>query len=278
MWGVEGPLGMEMQSSSRPSRPSRPDSSSDSSSPRPSVVLVTGASSGIGFAVASAYTRLGSPVVINARDGGKLAAAAERLGAAERVVAVTGDVGEIDTGPRMVAAAVERFGRVDVLVNNAGVFRVRRFADHRASDFEDVFRTNLLGAFLVSQAFVRQVREQGGGGAIVNVSASIALQGQASVPGSASIASKGGLIALTRALALELAPDRIRVNAVAPGTIRTPLLGPLEHAVDRLAGAQPIGRVGEPHEIADAVLYLAAAEFTTGAILAVDGGTTAGRW
>jgi NAD(P)-dependent dehydrogenase (short-subunit alcohol dehydrogenase family) len=244
----------------------------------PITAVITGASSGMGLAIARAYVERGARVVLNARDEGRLRATAEALAAPDRVAIVAGEIGRAEVGARLVDVAVARFGRVDVLVNNAGVFWPRPFTDYTEDDLDAFLRTNLRGAFLASQAAVRQFRAQGGGGAIVNVTSSISLQAVAAFPASATIAAKGGLNALTRALALELAPESIRVNAVAPGIIRTPLIGQSDADFERLGGMQPIGHVGEVGDIVDAVLHLASATYTTGVILPVDGGMATGHW
>jgi NAD(P)-dependent dehydrogenase (short-subunit alcohol dehydrogenase family) len=238
------------------------------------VVIVTGASSGIGRAVAEAFLESGASVVGNARDEEKLHRVGRELGAPERLALVPGDVGEAATAEKLVRAAYERFGRLDTVVCNAGLFAAKPFVDFTSADLEALVATNLRGTILLAQAAVQAFREHGSPGAIVSVSAAIALSPQRGLPASLPIAVKGGLNAWTRALALELAGENIRVNAVAPGIIRTPLI----HDPDAMSGAQPMGRVGEPREVADAVMYLARAAFVTGVVLPVDGGLATGRF
>lgn len=238
-------------------------------------VIVTGSSTGMGYDIARAFLARGANVVLNGRDPAKLARAAERLGAPERTAAVPGQVGERATGEALVRAAVERFGGVDVLVNNAGTFVPRPFLEVTEEELDHYLNGNLRGAYLVSQAVVRRLREQGRGGAIVNIGTVLVDHPMARLPASAPLASKGGVHALTTSLAAELGADGIRVNAVAPGVIRTPLYGDAD--VDSWAGVALLGRVGEVEDTTAAVLYLAGAGFVTGHILRVDGGYVGGR-
>ena len=238
-------------------------------------VLITGASSGIGLGVAQAYLERGANVVLNGRDQEKLARAAEKLGHPDQVATVAGDIGKRETGARMVEVAIERFGRVDVLVNNGGHFFAKPFTDYTEEELDSFLDVHLKGTYLTSQAAVRTMRENGGG-AIVNITTVLAQRGVSAVPSSAPIAAKSGTNGITTSLAIELAPDNIRVNAVAPGIIKTPIHGRAEDEFDELRGMQPLGRVGEVKDIVDAVLYLAEADFVTGVILPVDGGIHAG--
>ena len=239
-------------------------------------VIVTGAGSGIGFAVAEAFVREGSQVVLNGRHEGRLARAAAQIGHPEQLATVAGDVTRPETATRLVTVAVERFGRVDVLVNNAGIFHTRPFTAYTVEEL-DQFLGYLRGTFVLSQAAVRQMRQQGDGGAIVNIGTILALNGVHGLPSSAPIAAKGGITALTKNLSVELAADNIRINAVAPGVVPTPLYGELsDEQLKALHGMQPLGRYGTPQDIADAVLYLAHATWVTGVILPVDGGVDAG--
>lgn len=241
----------------------------------PRTVVVTGASSGIGLAIARAFLRRGDKVVGNARTLERLQATGLTKDFPDQFLAVAGDVADPATAHRILAEAVARFGQVDVLVNNAGIFTPKAFVEYTAADIDALIGTNLKGFFYISQEAVRHMtpRKQGH---IVNITASIALQPNAAVPALLPILVKGGLNDATRALALELAPHNIQVNAVAPGIIDTPLYTPDMHAF--LNTLQPAGRIGAQTDIVDAVLYLSDASFTTGVVLPVDGGMSTGKW
>ncbi|MFD6454583.1 SDR family NAD(P)-dependent oxidoreductase [Nocardia sp. NPDC060220] len=237
--------------------------------------IVTGSSSGIGRDIARAFVQRGDNVVLNGRDAAKLAAVAQELGAPERTAVVVGDIGSPATGSALVAAAVERFGGVDVLVNNAGTFAAKPFTEVTADELTGYLDGNLKGTYFTTQAVVRRLREQGAGGSIVNIGTVLVTHAIADIPASAPLASKGAIHALTTSLAAELAVDRIRVNAVAPGFVRTPLLASGNETV--FGGFALLDRLGDVTETTAAVLYLADAEFVTGHILPVDGGFISGR-
>jgi len=242
---------------------------------RTRTVIVTGASSGIGLAIARAFLERGDNVVGNSRTLERLQAAADQLGRPDNFLPVAGDVADPQTARRLFADAIGRFGQVDVLVNNAGIFVAKPFADYSTEDLDALISTNVRGFFHVTQEAVRHMtaRRQGH---IVNITASIALQSLAAVPALLPILVKGGLNQATRALALELAPHNVQVNAVAPGIIDTPLYTSDMH--EFLSTLQPAGRIGRPQDVVDAVLYLSDAGFTTGIVLPVDGGMSTGKW
>jgi NAD(P)-dependent dehydrogenase (short-subunit alcohol dehydrogenase family) len=205
-------------------------------------IIITGAGSGIGLAVAKAFLRDGGNVVLNGRTEQKLIRAATDLGEPSRSTVFAGDITQPETAGHLVEHAVEQFGRVDVLVNNAGIFHTRPFTDYTLEELDD-YLGYLRGTFVLSQAAVRQMRGQGDGGAIVNIGTILTANGVHGLPSSAPIASKGGITALTKNLSAELATERIRINAVAPGVVPTPLYGDLDdEQLESLHGMQPLGR------------------------------------
>ena len=231
------------------------------------VVIITGASQGIGEGLVTAYRKLGYAVVANSRT---ITGSDDPM-----VLTVPGDIGQPGVGQRIVDAAIERFGRVDTVVNNAGIFIPKSFTDYTDEDYDAVTGVNLRGFFEVSRAGVAAMLTREGGGHIVNVSTSLVDHANSQVPSALASLTKGGLNAVTKALAIEYACRGIRANAVALGVIRTPMHDPSAH--DALAELHPIGRLGEIDDVVDAVLYLENASFVTGEILHVDGGQSAGR-
>jgi NAD(P)-dependent dehydrogenase (short-subunit alcohol dehydrogenase family) len=237
--------------------------------------IVTGSSSGIGLDLARGFLAEGANVVLNGRDPDRLSKAAADLGSPERTAIVPGSIADKATGEALVRTAVERFGGIDVLVNNAGTFAAKPFVNVTEEELDGFLDANLRGTFLTTQAVVRRMLEQGRGGVVINIGTVLVEHAKAGLPASAPLVSKGGVHALTVSLSAELAADRIRVNTVAPGIIRTPLIDPA--AADGLAGLALLDRIGDVAETTAAVLYLASAEFTTGQVLRVDGGYVTGR-
>lgn len=249
-------------------------------------VIITGASSGIGLALAAGFLARGDNVVGNGRDAARLDAAAARLGFPGRFIAVAGDIGQAATAAALFDQAEKRFGRVDILINNAGVFIAKPAADYTEEDIDLLIATNLKGfVYPVQQAARHMGRGEPGreselenarGGQIINVSAAIALSPNAQVPALLPVLIKGGINSATRALALELGPRNIRVNTVAPGIIDTPMYDAASHGF--LNTLQPAGRIGTVADVVNAALYLSTAPFVTGTVLAVDGGMSSGKW
>ena len=229
------------------------------------VAIVTGASRGIGAGLVAGYRKLGFRVVATSRT---IAPSND-----EQVFAIAGDLRERETAQRVVTAAKERFGRVDTLVNNAGIFIAKPFVEYTQEDFYAVTETNVTGLFHVTQLALAELLAQRSGH-IVNITASLVDQPLASVPAGLAALTKGGLNGLTKSLAIEVAKRGVRVNAVAPGIIKTPMHAPATH--EFLAKLMPMGRIGDVQDIVDAVLYLEAASFVTGEIIHVDGGESAG--
>ncbi|RKN34032.1 SDR family NAD(P)-dependent oxidoreductase [Micromonospora musae] len=231
------------------------------------VAVITGASQGIGAALVTAYRKLGYAVVANSRS---IAPSDDPL-----VLAVAGDIADPTVGAHVIDQAIRTFGRVDTLVNNAGVFVAKPFTDYTAEDYDLVTGINLRGFFEVSQRAIAAMIAQGGGGHVVNITASVVDHANSSLPSALASLTKGGLNAVTKSLAIEYATRGVRVNAVSPGTIRTPMHSAELH--EFLAGLNPVGRLGEINDIVEAVTYLENAGFVTGEILHVDGGQSAGH-
>src|SRR5499433_515391 len=211
--------------------------------------IVTGASQGIGAALVEAFLKRGYNVVANSRNITK----ANLFPASADLALVDGDIGDPKTAARIVDTAVSRFGRVDVLINNAGMFIPKPFTEYTTEDFNALVSTTLAGFLYVSQLSVKQMLRQKSG-SIVNVSTTLVGHAVAGASAAVQIMVKGGLNAVTRALAMEYAKDGIRVNTVAAGVINTPMHKPETH--EHLKGLSPFGRLGEVKEIVDAVLFL----------------------
>ena len=238
-------------------------------------VAITGASSGIGFGLVKAFLANGFNVIGNARSAAGLAEARAELGNPDNFIGVAGDIAKPETAKHIFQAGIEAFGQVDVLVNNAGFFLPKPFVEYSPEDIESLLETNLKGVIYASQVAAAHMIERKQG-RIITITAAVALQPNLAVPAALPVLIKGGLNQVTRALALELSPHNIQVNAVAPGIVETPMHDPATR--DFLNGLQPAGRIGQVSEIADAVLYLANANFTTGVVLPVDGGMSVGKW
>ncbi|KXU84384.1 3-oxoacyl-ACP reductase [Paraburkholderia monticola] len=230
------------------------------------VVVVTGASQGIGAEVVKAFRRLGYRIVATARS--------IRPSADENILTVAGDIGDPATARRVISEAVTRFGRIDTLVNNAGIYIGKPFTQYTAEDYAAVMNVNMAGFYHITQLAIAEM-ERRSCGHVVSVTASVVDAAISGVYSVLAALTKGGLNAATKSLAIEYASRGIRVNAVAPGIIKSPMHAPETH--EALGAFHPLGRMGEMSDIADAILFLDSAPFITGEILHVDGGQSAGR-
>lgn len=235
-------------------------------------VIVTGASQGIGAAVANLFLERDYNVVATSRRISEK----NELRRSDNVALVDGDIALDETAAKIVDTALKRFGTIDALVNNAGIFISRPFTETTLEDFRALSATNLDGFFFLTQRVIKQFLAQKGGGSVVTVTASIADHPLAALPSSVSMITKGGLNAVSRNLAMEYAKEGIRVNAVAPGLVETPLLAKVP--TDFLRTLSPNGQVGASADIAEAVLYLTQASQVTGEVLHVNGGSHLGKW
>ena len=230
------------------------------------VAIVTGASQGIGAGIVKAYRDNGYAVIANSRN--------IKQGDDGNVIAVAGSIGDRDVAARVATTAIERFGRIDTLINNAGIFISKPFTDYTVDDFRNVIDVNLAGFFHITQLAIPQMLKQQRGH-IVQITTALVNQPISGVPAGLASLTKGGLDSITRGLAIEYARQGIRVNAVAPGVIKTPMHTP--DTYEFLGNLHPMGHMGEVSDVVDAVLYLERAGFITGETLHIDGGQHAGR-
>ncbi len=230
------------------------------------VAVITGASQGIGAALVKAYRQRGWFVVANSRS---IEASTD-----DGVLAIPGDIGERAVAERIISQGIARFGRIDTLVNNAGIFIAKPFTQYTQEDFAAVLNTNLAGFFHISQLAIADM-EKRGAGHVVSITTSLVGNANSNVPSVLASLTKGGVDSATRSLAIEYAKRGIRVNAIAPGIIKTPMHPAETHAT--LAGLHPVGHMGEIADIVDAAMYLESAGFVTGETLHVDGGQSAGH-
>jgi NAD(P)-dependent dehydrogenase (short-subunit alcohol dehydrogenase family) len=231
------------------------------------VAVITGASQGIGEELVKGFRNAGFRVVANSRSIGP--------SSDPDMITIAGNIADPATVERIMRDGVERFGRIDTLVNNAGIFTAKPFTQFTLEDWEGNISTNLAGFFHITQRAIEKMEKQGAGH-VVQITTSLVDQPINGVPSVLASLTKGGLNAATKSLAIEYASRNIRVNAVSPGIIKTPMHPPETHA--GLAQMHPLGRMGETQDIVDAVLFLERASFITGEILHVDGGQAAGHW
>jgi len=238
----------------------------------PKTAIVTGASQGIGAGIVKALVERGFNVVASSR---KVTQSAE-VAASNQVALVDGDIGEPATAARIVETALSRFKSIDALVNNAGIFFTKPFTEYTGEDIRSVISTNVEGFVYITQLSIKQMLAQKTGGSIVTITAALAHNPIRGVTASVPMITKGGLETITRHLAMEYAKDGIRVNAVAPGVVYTPMHR--DTPQDVMESLSPMGRPSTVKNVADAVMYLIDAPTVTGEIINVDGGAHFGRW
>src|SRR5439155_20847842 len=235
-------------------------------------VIVTGASQGIGAGVVQAFLARDYDVVGTARSATK----SRNLSASDHLALIDGDIGQFETAQKVAALAIKKFGSIDAVVANAGIFSAKPFMDYTADDFRALVSTNLAGFIYIAQLAVRQMQAQKTGGSIVSITASLVDNPIAGLPASLPMITKGGLNAVLRSLASEYAKEHIRFNAVAPGNVDTPLHA--DTPKESLKSASPMGSISTVEDIANAVIYLTEAREITGEVLRVDGGAHLGKW
>jgi NAD(P)-dependent dehydrogenase (short-subunit alcohol dehydrogenase family) len=235
-------------------------------------VIVTGASQGIGAGVVQAFLARGYNVVGTARNATK----SKELSASDQLALIDGDIGQFETAQKVAELAIKKFGSIDAVVANAGIFLVKPFTEYTADDFHALVSTNLEGFIYLTQLAVKQMQAQKTGGSIVSITASLVDNPIAGLPASLPMITKGGLNAVLRSLASEYAKEHIRFNAVAPGNVDTPLH--TNDPKDFLKTLSPMGSISTVEDIAGAVIYLTEARQITGEVLRVDGGAHLGKW
>jgi len=231
------------------------------------VVVVTGASQGLGAGIVEGFRKLGYQVVATSRS--------IQPSSDPDILTVAGDIADPATSEKIIREAVARFGRIDTLVNNAGIFLAKPFTAYTREEYVNTVATNMGSFFHMSQQAIAQMEKQGEGGHVVSITTSLVDHAIEGVPSVLASLTKGGMNAATKSLAIEYAKRGIRVNAVSPGIIKTPMHGEESHAA--LGRLHPVGHMGDVQDIVAAVLYLDSAHFVTGEILHVDGGQSAGH-
>ena len=234
-------------------------------------VIVTGASQGIGAAIAHAFLDRGYNVVASSRSMTK-----SGFAPSSNLALVDGDIGDSSTAERVAQAALSKFGSIDHLVNNAGIYAAKPFTEYTVDDLRGLVSTNLDGFVFMTQIVVKRMLAQGVGGSVTTITAALADNPIVGAPSSVPMITKGGLNAITISLAIEYAKQHIRFNAVAPGVVNSPLHD--ANPKDFLKTLSPMGTIAETQDVADAVVYLAEARYVTGEVLHVDGGAHVGRW